>query len=82
MKRAVWAVLFFTNYQQMRDPKMDNCPSGDDSWCKFKNNASSGVAYQPEHSILVGVMDASKSVFCELAIVDLLKKCLHRKMKI
>ena len=61
---------------------MVNCPSGDDSWCKFKNSASSGVAYQSEHSILADVMDASKSVFCELDGVDLLKRCLHGKIRI
>jgi len=61
---------------------MVNCPSGDDSWCKFKKSASSRVAYQPEHSVTPGVMDASKSVSCELASVDLLNRCLHGKIRI
>jgi hypothetical protein len=54
-------------------------PKCDDSWWKLKNNARSGVAYQPEHSILAGVMDAIKPVFGDLASVDLLKSCLHEQ---
>ena len=61
---------------------MVNCPSGDDSWCKFKKSASSAVAYQLVHSIPAGVMDVSKSEFCELASVDLLNRCLHGKIRI
>jgi hypothetical protein len=38
------------------------------------------VAYQPEHSILAGVMDEIKPEFWEFVIVDLLKRFLHGKI--
>jgi hypothetical protein len=43
MKRAVWGI-FFHKLLTNEKPQHDLCPSGDDSWCKFKNSASSGVA--------------------------------------
>jgi len=81
IKRALRAV-FFHKLSANERPQHDLFPSGYDIWCKFKNSDSSWVAYQPEHSILAGVMDAIKSVFCELARVDLLKRCLHGKIRI
>jgi hypothetical protein len=54
-------------------------PSGGDSWCKFKNSASSGVAYEHKHSLPAPVMDAIKPVFRDLAGVDPLKKYFHEK---
>jgi hypothetical protein len=45
-------------------------PGGDDSWCKFKNSANSGVAYEHKHSLPAAVMDAIKPVFRDLAGVD------------
>jgi hypothetical protein len=44
IKRALEA-MFFTNCQQMRGLNMVFFPSGDDSWCKFKNTESPGVTY-------------------------------------
>jgi len=83
MKRAVWGV-FFHKLSANERPQHGLCPSGDDSRCKFKNSDNSGVAYQPEHStsLLAGVMDAIKSVFCKLVSVNLLKRCLHGKIRI
>jgi hypothetical protein len=62
-------------------PEYVLCQSGDDSRWKLKKNASSGVANQPEHSTckLAGVMDAIKSLFGDLASVNLLKRCLYGK---
>jgi hypothetical protein len=56
-------------------PQHGVCPSAGDSWCKFKNSANSGVAYEHKHSLPVAVMGAIKPVFRDLAGVDLLKKC-------
>jgi hypothetical protein len=67
MKRAVWAIFFLTSCQQMRKPQHGLCTCGDDSWFKFKDNASSGVAYQHKHSLPAAGMDAIKPVFRGLA---------------
>jgi hypothetical protein len=78
MKRAVWAITFH-KLSTKEKPQHGLCTSGDDSWCKFKNSASSGLAYEHKHSLPAAVMDAIKPVFRGLASVDLLKRCLQGK---
>jgi hypothetical protein len=56
----------------MGNPQPSLCPSGGDSWCKFKSNAIPGLAYQYKHCLLAAVVDAGKPVFRDLASVDLL----------
>jgi hypothetical protein len=46
---------------------------------KFKNSASSGVAYEHKHSLAPAVVDAIKPVFRDLAAVYRLKKCFLGK---
>jgi hypothetical protein len=60
-------------------PQHGLCASGGESWCKFKNSASSGAAYEHKHSLPAAVMDAIKPVFMDLACVDPLKKCFCGK---
>jgi hypothetical protein len=78
MKRAVWAVCF---HKELNGEGLQHgvCPSGGDSWCKFKNSASSGGVYEHKHSLPAAVMVAIKPVFRDLAGVDPLKKCFHGK---
>jgi hypothetical protein len=78
MKRAVWA-LFFHRLLTNKKPQHGVCPSGGDSWCKFKNSASSGAAYEHKHALAAAVMDALKPVFRHLGGVDPLKKCFNGK---
>jgi hypothetical protein len=78
MKRAVWAV-FFHGLLTNQKPHHGVCPSGGDSWCTFRNSASSGVAYKCKHSLPAAVVDAIKPEFRDLAGVDSLKKCFHGK---
>jgi hypothetical protein len=74
----VWAVCL---HELLRNEKPQHgvCPSGGDSWCKFKNSARSGVAYEHKHSLPAAVMDGIKPVFRDLAGVDSLKKYFHGK---
>jgi hypothetical protein len=72
----VWAVCLHELLGNEK-PQHGVCPSGGDSWCKFKNSARSGVAYEHKHSLPATVMDAIKAVFRDLAGVDSLKKCFH-----
>jgi hypothetical protein len=78
MKRAVWAV-FFHKLLTNKKPQHGVCPSGGDSWCKFKNSASSGFAYEHKHSLPAAVTDAIKPVLRDLPGVDTVKKCFHGK---
>jgi hypothetical protein len=78
MKGAVWALLFH-KVLTTEEPQHCVCPSGTDSWCKFKNSVSSGVAYEHKDFLPAPVMDAIKPVFRDLAGVDPLKKCFHGK---
>jgi hypothetical protein len=72
IKRAVWAI-FFHKVSTNEKPRHGLCAGGDDSWCKFKSSASSGVACEDKHYLPAACMDAIKQVFRELASVDLLK---------
>jgi hypothetical protein len=82
LEESCVGLFFFYKLSANKRPQHGLFPSGDDNWCKFKGSVSSGVEYQPKHSILSGVMDAIRPVFCELAIVDILKRCLHGKIRI
>jgi hypothetical protein len=53
------------------------CLSDTDSRCKFKNSATSGVAYGHKHSSPADVMDVTEPVFTDLVSEDLLKSCLR-----
>jgi hypothetical protein len=72
MKRAVWAVFC---HELLTNEKIQHgvCPSGGDNWCKFKNSANSGVAYEHKHSLPAAAVDAIKPVSRDLAGVDPLK---------
>jgi hypothetical protein len=76
MKRAVWAA-FLNKLLANENPQHGVYPSCGDSCRKFKNIASSGVAYEHKHSLPAAVMDAIKSVFRDLASVDRWEKCFH-----
>jgi hypothetical protein len=78
MKRAVWPI-FCRKVLTNEKPQHSVCPSGGDSWCNFKNSASSGVSYKHKHSLPAAVMDAIKPVVRDLAGVDILKKCFRGK---
>jgi hypothetical protein len=78
MKSAVWA-LFFRKIITNQKPQHGVFPSGGDSWCKFKNSASPGVAHEHKHSLPATGMDAIKLVFRDLADVYPLKKCFRGK---
>jgi hypothetical protein len=78
MRRALWAI-FFHKLSTNEKPKHGLCSSGDDIWCKFKNSASSGLAYEHKYPLPAAVVDAIKPVFRDLASVDLLERCLYGK---
>jgi hypothetical protein len=78
MKIAVW-VVFFHDLLTNEKPQHGVYPSGGDSWCKFKDSGSSGVAYEHRHSLPAALMDAITLVFRDLAGVDPLKKCFQWK---
>jgi hypothetical protein len=70
---------FFHKFLTNKKPQHGVCPSGGDSWCKFKNSARSGVAYAHKHSLQAAVMVAIKPVFRDLTGVGPLKKYFHGK---
>jgi hypothetical protein len=74
VKRSVWAV-FFHKLSTNGKSQHGLCPTGDDSSCKFRNSASSGLPYEHKHSLTAAVIDAIKPVFSDLASADLLKRC-------
>jgi hypothetical protein len=63
-------------------PQQALCPSGDDSWCKSKKSASSGVACERKLYLPAAVLDVFKPVFKDLAGVDPLKNVFMGKLTI
>lgn len=78
MRKAVWTVYFHLSSSNLR-PLHGLCPSGVDSWCKYKKAITSGSEYDHEkhHHLPEAIMNELKDIFKDLANVDLLKKCMH-----
>jgi hypothetical protein len=78
MKRAVWAV-FFHKLLKNENTQHGVCPGVGDNWCKFKNSACSGVAYDHKYPLKAAVVDAIEPVFRDLASLDFLESCAHEE---
>lgn len=59
------------------NPRHELCPTGADSWCRYKKCLLTGDKYTHCSPLPVVVMDVIKPVFNDLADINLLKRCLH-----
>lgn len=77
LQSAVIAAFFHT-CSSKKQPMHGQCPSGADSWCKYKKNQALKKNYNEKSPGLPKpIMDIVKPVYMELCDQNLLKKCLH-----
>lgn len=76
MKQAIWAI-FLHKLSTDKTPQHGFCPSGPETWCKFKKAEQLGEPYHHKNSLPVAVVEAMRPTFKDLADRDLLSKCTH-----
>lgn len=77
MQQATQAIL--CHYYSTPDkPNHDNCPKGEDSWCKYQSDLVTGqVTYRyPKYPLPEAVVEKLTPLFLELSSEKLLKTCL------
>ncbi|KAJ8885958.1 hypothetical protein PR048_012164 [Dryococelus australis] len=57
------------------------CPSGSDTRCKFRKAETLGKSFKDNISLPEAVMETIKPTYTDLAHPDLLRKCLHGRIK-
>ncbi|XP_071575445.1 uncharacterized protein [Temnothorax nylanderi] len=78
MSKEVWAT-FFHKCSTDRNPQHQNCPAGEDSWCKWQQAAAKGELNKFRHDkppLTPEVQAAIKPVYEDLSREELLTRCL------
>ena len=78
MKKAIVAVLFHCASSKENECH-DNCPKGNDSWCKYQRIFQIRRQHVPGQGLPKNVILHVKLIFVELSEYALLEKCLHGK---
>ncbi|GFS73313.1 uncharacterized protein TNCV_4711931 [Trichonephila clavipes] len=78
MQSAVIAP-FFHCCSSNQNPMHGQCPTGKDSWCKYKQALSDGKVYVDKAGLSNYVIKVIKPTYLALCDKELLKKCLHGK---
>ncbi|XP_028046899.2 uncharacterized protein LOC114254550 [Monomorium pharaonis] len=58
------------------NPRHENCPEGEDSWCKYRRAQSLGEEYKHPAPLHKDVAEAILPIFQDLSREDLLERCL------
>lgn len=58
------------------NPKHENCPAGEDSWCKFRVAESHGLEYTHPPPLDATVAKYIFPIFEDLSRKELLERCL------
>ncbi|XP_077258532.1 uncharacterized protein LOC143895352 isoform X2 [Temnothorax americanus] len=76
MKKAVWAT-FHHKCSTDDEPKHDNCPPGENSWCKWRVAEATGrlADFHHEPALQESVQKAIRPVYEALSSNDLLQRC-------
>ena len=80
MKKAIYAVLLHVSSNQSNNWH-EQCPDGDKSWCRFKQDKACGTkTYVPGAGLPMKLMlQHLRPIFLDLSKDELLQKCLHGK---
>ncbi|GFV38382.1 uncharacterized protein TNCV_4958251 [Trichonephila clavipes] len=71
---------FFHCCSSKHQPKHEQCPVGDESWCKFQRAKASNIMYQDKSlGLPQNIVNMIKPVYMDLCDRNFLKKCLHGK---
>ncbi|XP_066599703.1 uncharacterized protein [Prorops nasuta] len=78
MQKAIWAT-FYHKCSSDENPQHQNCPEGNDSWCKWRQAEAKGELGQFLHDkppLAPQVQEIVKPVYEDLSRKDLLTRCL------
>ncbi|GFT97194.1 uncharacterized protein TNCV_3858491 [Trichonephila clavipes] len=76
MRQGIWAI-FLHKISTDENPQHGFCPSGPDTWCRYKKAQLENKVYHHKHKLPVAVVKAIRPIFRDLSDPELLKKCLH-----
>ncbi|GFX93226.1 uncharacterized protein TNCV_4761051 [Trichonephila clavipes] len=76
MRQGIWAI-FLHKISTDENPQHGFCPSGSDTWCRYKKAQLENKVYHHKYKLPVAVMEAIRPIFRDLSDPELLKKCLH-----
>lgn len=78
MKNEIWAT-FFHKCSTDQKPQHQNCPVGEDSWCKWRKAEAAGELRNFHHvkpALTAEVQEVIKPIYKDLTKDDLLIRCL------
>ncbi|GFX61531.1 uncharacterized protein TNCV_2745061 [Trichonephila clavipes] len=76
MRQGIWAI-FLHKISTNENPQHGFCPSGPDTWCRYKKAQLENKVYHHKYKLPVAVVEAIRPIFRDLSDPELLKKCLH-----
>ncbi|GFU57111.1 uncharacterized protein TNCV_1779741 [Trichonephila clavipes] len=76
MRQGMWAI-FLHKISTDENPQHGFCPSGPDTWCRYKKAQLENKVYHHKHKLPVAVVEAIRPIFRDLSDPELLKNCLH-----
>ncbi|XP_071574866.1 uncharacterized protein [Temnothorax nylanderi] len=76
MRNDVWAT-FFHKISTDEEPQHENCPSGPNSWCKWRQAEAAGTLQSYNHppSLDSNVQELIRPIYEDLSSQDLLNRC-------
>lgn len=78
MRKEIWAT-FFHKCSSDENPQHQNCPEGEDSWCKWQQAAAKGEVDKFRHDkppLTPKVQEVIRPIYEELTKDELLHRCL------
>lgn len=78
MKKEIWATFYHCSSSD-DDPQHDNCPEGEESWCKWRKAEALGLLDNFKHDrqpLDSRVQEVIKPIYKDLSADDLLNRCL------
>ncbi|GFU38768.1 uncharacterized protein TNCV_3687921 [Trichonephila clavipes] len=78
MRQGIWAI-FLHKISTNKNPQHGFCPSGPDTWCRYKKAQLENKVYHHKHKLPVAVVEAIRPIFRDLSDPELLKKMLTWK---
>lgn len=75
MQRAIMAVYFYSTSTD-QEPRHENCPPGEDSWCKYRRAESLKLDFTHPEPLHQDVAKNILPIFEDLSREELLERCL------
>ncbi|GFW80396.1 uncharacterized protein TNCV_2945281 [Trichonephila clavipes] len=81
MRQGIWAI-FLHKISTDENPQHGFCPSGPDTWCRYKKAQLENKVYHHKHKLPVAVVEAIRPIFRDLSDPELLKNAYTETRRI